>query len=101
MKILIIASYFPKPFNKVMGVWALQQAEAFKKIGIEPIVISPTPYVPKIMAFNKKLRNYSNIPYMVQDNGIKIFYPKTLRYPQFNKIYNKFPALEVFPFLSQ
>lgn len=99
MKILIIASYFPKPFNRVMGIWALQQAKAFKNIGIEPIVISPTPYVPKIIAFNQKLRNYSNISYMVEDDGIKIFYPKTLRYSQLNKIYDKFPALEAFPIL--
>lgn len=62
MKISIL---FSKVVNRVIGIWALQQAEAFKKVRIEPIVIYPTPYAPKIMVFNKKLRNYSNVSYMV------------------------------------
>ncbi len=97
IKILILAAYFPKPFNKIMGVWALQQAVAFKKIGIEPIVISPTPYIPKIMGlFNKKLHDWSNIVSYSVIDGIQIYYPKMFVYPQLKKIYDNVPFFEFY-----
>ena len=47
MKILVLASYFPKPHNPVMGVWALEQARAILKQGVEVTVLLPTPWIPK------------------------------------------------------
>ncbi len=97
MKILILASYFPNPKQPTAGIWALEQAKALKKLGNEIIVVSPTPWIPKILALTQKFKKYSQIPNFAKIEGIPIYYPKCFYYPTyFNKrfIYSKFPHFE-------
>lgn len=47
MRLLIIGSYFPKPDNPLMGIWALSQARALQAHGFDVEVVSPTPWVPE------------------------------------------------------
>jgi len=35
MRILFLATYFPRPFNPTIGTWALEQAKAFLRASKE------------------------------------------------------------------
>jgi hypothetical protein len=35
MKILFLATYFPRPLNPIIGTWALEQAKAFQRASTE------------------------------------------------------------------
>jgi hypothetical protein len=35
MKILFLATYFPRPLNPTIGTWALEQAKAFQRASEE------------------------------------------------------------------
>jgi glycosyltransferase involved in cell wall biosynthesis len=82
MKVLFIASYFPKPDNSVMGTWALTQAQALIRQGIQLRVISFTSWVPKYLATSTGSRAYAHCPsqYIWQENVVAQ-YPRWLYYP--------------------
>lgn len=82
MKILFLASYFPKPDNPVMGTWALSQAQALKRQGIELEVVSFTAWVPPWLAPSPGAQAYANCPATFQWPGDVIaHYPRWLYYP--------------------
>ena len=82
MKVLFLASYFPKPDNPVMGTWALSQAQALVRQGIELQVISFTSWVPRAIAFTSGAKAYANCPEEYTWSGnVKVKYPRWLYYP--------------------
>ncbi|WP_161768754.1 hypothetical protein [Picosynechococcus sp. NKBG042902] len=63
MKVLFLASYFPKPDNPLMGTWALSQAQALvQQAEIELLVVSFTSWVPSWLARSEGAKAYANCP---------------------------------------
>jgi len=99
MKVLILAGYFPKPKNAVMGVWALEQAMAFQKNGVEIIIVSPTPWIPKVLGLSSKMKNWVSVPKEYNWDGVRTYYPRCLYYPvgTIKRVYTQFPYLQYYP----
>lgn len=82
LRLLFIASYFPKPDNPQMGTWALEQAKALVRNGAEVLVISFTSAVPTPLALTTGAQAYANCPAEhVWDGDVRVLYPQWLYYP--------------------
>lgn len=82
MKVLFLASYFPKPDNSIMGTWALAQAQALVRQGIDLKVVSFTSWVPKAIAHTPGAKAYAHCPASHTWPGdVTAFYPRWLYYP--------------------
>ena len=77
----MLASYFPKPENQVMGNWALSQAQAFQRNGMEVSVVSGTSWIPSALAFSAGARAYANCPATYLWGTLPVAYPRWLLYP--------------------
>lgn len=82
LRVLFIASYFPKPDNSLMGTWALEQAKAFARKDIELLVVSFISAVPASLALTSGAKAYANCPgeYLWPDS-VQTLYPRWLYYP--------------------
>ena len=80
-RVLWIADYFPRPQDLTIGIWALETAIAIQKQGIEIVVLSPTPWIPRCLAFTYSLREWSRVPLEFKTKGVSVFYPKCPHYP--------------------
>ncbi|MDX2212466.1 MAG: glycosyltransferase family 4 protein [Oculatellaceae cyanobacterium bins.114] len=82
LRILFLASYFPKPDNPLMGTWALAQAQALARQDIELLVVSCTSWVPQILAITPGAKAYSHCPEEFTWVGsVRVRYPRWLYYP--------------------
>lgn len=82
MKVLFLASYFPKPDNPVMGTWALCQAQAFVRQNVDLRVVSFTSWVPPILARSSGAKAYANCPTEYKwDGDVAVLYPRWGYYP--------------------
>lgn len=81
MRILLLATYFPKPGNALIGTWALDQAQAFQRAGAQVRVISLTPWIPRWPAQRASLSAYSTCPSEAQWDEVRAHYPRWLLYP--------------------
>jgi glycosyltransferase involved in cell wall biosynthesis len=78
----MLASYFPKPANSLMGNWALSQAQAFLRNGIEVSVVSGTSWIPRILArAGPGAAAYASCPTSHRWGDVTAFYPRWLFYP--------------------
>jgi glycosyltransferase involved in cell wall biosynthesis len=85
----MLASYFPKPANPLMGNWALSQAQAFLRNGIDVSVVSGTAWVPASLVRAAKSPGravsgaaaYASCPPSWRWGGLMAFYPRWLFYP--------------------
>lgn len=76
MKVLMLATYFPKPLNPLMGTWALAQAQALRRRGMEVEVVSFTAWVPGIAARTNGAKAYANCPSSYSWAGLNTWYPR-------------------------
>ena len=82
MKVLFLASYFPKPDNPLMGTWALCQAQAFVRQGIDLKVLSFTSWVPQPLALSSGAKAYANCPTEhTWEGNVHVSYPRWGYYP--------------------
>ena len=83
MKILFLATYFPRPLNPTIGTWALEQAKAFHDSPeLEVKVVSANPWFPKWSGRLKKgVRAYSDCPRSHDWGGVQVEYVPMLYYP--------------------
>lgn len=81
MRVLLLASYFPKPGNALMGTWALDQAQALRRCGATVEVISLTPWIPSWPGQSGTLRAYASCPPSSEWDGLCVHYPRWLVYP--------------------
>jgi glycosyltransferase involved in cell wall biosynthesis len=82
MRVLMLASYFPKPANPTMGTWALAQARALQRQGLDVRVVSFTSWVPGVVAFGAGARAYADCPTRHNWDGLEVFYPRWPVYSQ-------------------
>jgi glycosyltransferase involved in cell wall biosynthesis len=82
MKVLFLASYFPKPDNPIMGTWALAQAQALVKQGVDVQVVSFTSWLPTILATTPGAKAYAHCPRThIWPGAVAVQYPRWLYYP--------------------
>lgn len=93
----MLASYFPKPANPIMGNWALAQAQAIQACGAEIEVVSGTSWVPPLAARGTGARAYAFCPPSHNWNGLTAHYPRWLFYsfPQLYRSLAQNPAPQV------
>jgi glycosyltransferase involved in cell wall biosynthesis len=80
LRLLMLASYFPRPGNRALGNWALSQAQAFQRQGIDVRVVSINPWIPKFLSKNGAA-SYAECPPFVSWDGLPAYYPRCLWYP--------------------
>lgn len=93
-RLLFLATYFPDQNNPSRGNWALEQAQAFQKAGIDVLVIVPTPWIPGFAGkMHPKLAAYSETPPSMQFGQLRVEYPRWPCYPwhTFHGINRRFP----------
>lgn len=96
MRILHLATYFPRPGNPLIGTWALDQAQAFKRLpGCEVEVISLNPWFPRLPGTPRGYRAYSECPAEHRWGDLRVHYPRWLCYPMgpMFKLYHRNPEL--------
>src|SRR3954453_5226300 len=81
MRVLMLATYFPKPMNPIMGSWALSQAQALQRNGADVQVISFTSWVPRAVAKTRGSAAYATCPREYSWDGLHVSYPRWLVYP--------------------
>ena len=77
----MLATYFPKPMNPIMGSWALSQARALQRNGADVQVISFTAWVPRALAKTRGAAAYATCPREYSWDGLRVSYPRWLVYP--------------------
>ena len=94
LRVLFLASYFPKPTNPLMGTWALQQAQAFARAGMDVEVVSLTSWVPKVFAWSSAAKGFSQCPPEHRWGDLRVHYPRWLLYQVGNakQVMHRHPA---------
>ncbi|MGH7900850.1 MAG: glycosyltransferase, partial [Thermodesulfobacteriota bacterium] len=96
-RVLWISDYFPRPHDPTTGVWALETIFAIQKRGVEVVVLSPTPWIPRWLALTSTLREWSRVPTEFKIIDLPVFYPKCPHYPHHlvvKYLYNFIPFFE-------
>lgn len=83
MRVLMLATYFPKPGNPLMGTWALEQAQALAQHPeIDLTVVSFTSWIPRWLShFSAGARAYAECPASYNWQGLEVLYPRWFWYP--------------------
>lgn len=82
LRILFLASFFPKPDNPLMGTWALTQAQALARQDIDLLVVSYTSWLPSFLATTPGAKAYATCPAEYTWTGnVRVVYPRWLYYP--------------------
>jgi glycosyltransferase involved in cell wall biosynthesis len=91
----MLASYFPKPGNPLMGNWALAQAQALRRNGVDLRVVSFTSWVPRMLALTRGAKAYADCPPATSWDGLPVAYPRWLYYPvgPIRRFTERYPAL--------
>jgi len=80
LRVLMLASYFPKPANRLMGTWALLQATALRR-RMDLQVVSLTSWVPRALSAYKHAAAYADCPAQFEWGDVPVQYPRALWYP--------------------
>ncbi len=95
MKILVVSHMYPSSFNHMSGIFVHKQVKALIKKGCEVKVVSPVPYSPfPLSKLKKKWEAYSNIPYSTIYDGVEVFYPRYVEFP--NALFFAFTGFSVY-----
>src|SRR5580698_5113942 len=81
LRVLMLATYFPKPGNPLMGTWALSQAQALQRQDLDIKVVSLTSWIPKFLARTNGAAAYADCPQQFSWGSLKVEYPRGLWYP--------------------
>jgi len=81
VKVLELASYFPKPSNPSMGTWALAQAQALARQPLDLDVVSFSSWLPGVLCTLGIATTYACCPKAYDWDGLQVSYPRWLFYP--------------------
>lgn len=82
MNLIVLSRIYPKNYSIYNGVFVQSQVRALKKlINGDITVISPVPWSPRLLWFNKKWRDYGNTEKERAEEGIKVYYPRYFAIP--------------------
>jgi glycosyltransferase involved in cell wall biosynthesis len=87
LRLLVLATYFPKPERPLMGIWALLQAQALRRAGVYVTVVSPTSWLPSFFgrlpgrwALEERARAWAACPARQLWGDLEVRYPRWLFY---------------------
>jgi glycosyltransferase involved in cell wall biosynthesis len=78
---LWIIDYFPRPHDRTTGVWALETVLALRRQGVEVAVFSPTPWIPRALAWTPRLRGWAGAPAAWDIDGVPVRFGRAPHYP--------------------
>lgn len=81
MRVLYLATDFPRPHNPQMGIWAELQAQAMLRAGMDVRVISMNAWIPRILGFVKRARGWAWCPKQRMMGELPVAYPRWPLYP--------------------
>lgn len=94
---LWICDYFPRPHDMTTGTWALESVAAIAAAGLPVAVLAPTPWIPRALAPNPVLREWSRVPPYLELRGVPVYNARMPHYPRkwvHDKLYNRLPSLD-------
>ncbi|HEX4124862.1 MAG TPA: glycosyltransferase [Tepidisphaeraceae bacterium] len=81
LRVLFLATFFPKPGREIMGVWALKQISALKRQGADVEVVSMTSWIPRFFApWLGRYRAWAECPAEYWFGEVHVRYPRWLFY---------------------
>lgn len=83
LRVLMLATFFPKPGNRLMGTWALAPAQALLRNDVDITVVSPTGWVPRHLnrvPGLERLGSWADSPQAFDWDGLRAEYPRWLWY---------------------
>lgn len=96
-RVLWVCDYFPRPHDMTTGTWALESAVALQAAGLPVVVLAPTPWIPRVLAWSKFLRAWSRLPPKAELKGVPVYYPRVPHYPRrwvIERLYHRVPWAE-------
>lgn len=81
MKLLVVSHLYPTPTDPVYGVFVHREAVALSDRGHDVRVVSPTPYVPDVLAVTDRWQRASDAPDQWRNDGIPVSYARFLSLP--------------------
>lgn len=82
MNLIVLSKVYPRKTFIYSGTYVNEQVEVLKKlINGNITVISPIPWSPKLLWFNKKWRAYGKTEKEKYDNGVQVYYRRYLAIP--------------------
>jgi glycosyltransferase involved in cell wall biosynthesis len=99
LRVLFLATYFPRPGSPTTGTWALEQALALRRQPIDLRVVSFTSWVPAPLARTPGARAFSRCPPAFRWGTLDVEYPRWLAYPMppMSRLTYRFPDLQAAP----
>lgn len=82
MRVLILSHLFPSRRDAAAGMFVLQQAKRLRAAGIDTVVISPTPWAPRIMAWHPSVRKHMVVPRYATVDGFDVEHPRVPSLPK-------------------
>jgi len=76
IRVLMLATYFPKPGRDTIGSWALDQAQSLVESGIDLKVVSLTPWLPRGVFRSDAGRAIADCPPEFQWGTVQTLYPR-------------------------
>ena len=71
MTVLVLSFMFPNDRDSSSGIFVLEQIKALRKAGVTVLVVSPTPWAPRLLKFLPSVRKYAGArPHLVVDGFI-------------------------------
>jgi glycosyltransferase involved in cell wall biosynthesis len=80
LKVLVLASYFPKPGNDIMGSWAISRVRGVQRAGMDVTVVSPTSWLPRLVGHLGLFPMWAFCPPEHDWNSLHVEYPRWLLY---------------------
>lgn len=82
MTILVLSFMFPNDRDSSSGIFVLEQIKALRKAGVTVLVVSPTPWAPRLLKFLPSVRKYAGArPHFIVDELI-VDRPRVLTLPK-------------------
>ncbi len=81
MKVLVVSHLYPSP-GVERHLFVHDQVLALERLGVRSRVISPTPYAPRVLWWDVRLRRRGQTPRRATLDGIAVDYPRYLQPPK-------------------
>jgi glycosyltransferase involved in cell wall biosynthesis len=81
---LLIREYFPSNFNPSSSPWVLAQAQSIRLYGYNPLVVSPTPIIPRVVKKrNQSKHSWGEKPSKIVTDylGVRVLRPGYVKLP--------------------
>lgn len=81
VKVLVLSHLYPNITHPNLGIFVHNQFKHIVKEDCEVRIVSPVPYVPRILWFRSKWKDYGQIPEKDEIDGIPVNYPRYINLP--------------------